>query len=189
MIEKRDKKERRKQNQITLESFTSKGCALLGFRVLVFYPSVCHTISQNTEMGRHVVSSCWEHPELLLESRDARGSAHCNPLVTSWRPPARPCWPWHPRKPRQSPLFLSHPHLSVLVWGRGFGVVFLVHNIWVLHTLSVWQIMSLFGHWVLFYSPASAENNTARQGNRAKIGYLRVQRPSGRMGNCLPEMR
>lgn len=55
---KKDDKERRKQNQIALESFSSKGCGLLGFEVFGFYHLVCHTISQKSLMARHVVSSC-----------------------------------------------------------------------------------------------------------------------------------
>jgi len=56
-IEK-DKKERRKQNQIALECFSSKGCAFLGFEGFGYYHSVCHNISQKSKMARDVVSSC-----------------------------------------------------------------------------------------------------------------------------------
>lgn len=121
---KKDEKEkRRKQNQTALESFSSKGWALLGFEVFGFYHSVCHSISQKSIMVRHVVSSCREHPKLLFQLRDPRGSPYCNLLVTLWRPPAaaRPCRLRCPRKPHHPSipsLFLSHPPLisACLQW-------------------------------------------------------------------------
>lgn len=183
-IKKKGKRERRKQNQIALESFSCKGCALLGFERFGFYYSVRRTISQKSKMTRHVVSSRWEHSKLLFQLKDPRRRPCCNPLASSWKPPA-PAHHWQPkhaRKPRHlsiPPPFLSHPHSSVLACGGGlgFGVFLGAHYLGAAYTYCVGDNEPLWSLSFTFCNTASTENSSASRETTPKLATQAYREP------------